>query len=119
MADTDPVPGFTWITQGQAKGILGKARPKTLAEIEGDAEWDSIFQEYVRWKGADVEAAHAAWKADPQGDAREALKKFGGGNLRADFYNDLKAVKDWARESDTAAADGQLRTEDGIPKDII
>jgi hypothetical protein len=99
--------------------ILGKARPKTLADIEGDGEWDAIFQQYVDYMGGDVKAKHDAWKADPQGDAREALKTAGSGDVRGDFYSELGAIKAWAHQHEHATGADRDRINQGIGMDII
>lgn len=82
---------FDWITDDEAKQLLGNSRPKTLKDIEKDGYWNAIFARWAREKGhGDL---YDKWQADPDGSARDDLKSGGSGDLRNDFYEDLGNVK--------------------------
>ena len=105
---------FYWIDDAEVGQLLGNPRPKTLQDIENNPFWGQIFERWVNNQGdADLVATYTAWRGDPQGPARSALKEYGG-DLRQRFYDDLGGVKAAIRQNDIDSGAAEQRIDDAL-----
>jgi hypothetical protein len=99
----NPKPHVDWMDDNELDGLLGKARPKTLQDIEKDPYWWTIFGKWVYWLDyhglPGIRAKYDAWYKDLNGAARDRLKKARGPqeDLRQEFYDAVGKVKDQLR----------------------
>src|SRR5262249_28413330 len=105
---------FDWIDDAEVGNLLGNPRPKTLQDIENSPFWGQIFERWVNSRGdGELMAKYAAWRGDPPGPARSALKEHGG-DLRQQFDDDLGGVKAAIRQHDIDSGAAEQRIDDAL-----